>query len=92
VPSEVAADQDDVTGPGPARSDVDAGTDEPESRRVHVDAVAVPGVDDLGVTGDQPHPCRPGRCAQGLGDAPEVGQRRALLQDEGRREVERLRA
>ena len=67
---------------GALRTDVDALVDQSDPRGVDEDAVAAAGVDHLGVPGDQLHAGRQRGRADGLGDAGDVVERGALLEDE----------
>ena len=87
-----ARKQHDVARPrGVARQD--------DARRRHADAggrdedaVGLAALDHLGVAGDDRHAGCPRRRAHAVGDALEIGERKALLDDEARREIERLGA
>jgi hypothetical protein len=92
VHADVPADQHGVADRRAAGRDVDAVGDEPDAGGVDIDAVAAAAVHDLRVAGDEPNVRGPRRGAHGPGDAVEVGQRGALLQDERGRHEQRRRA
>ena len=82
-----AADDDHVAHRGAVRPDVDPVGHQPDAGGVHVHLITVSGVDDLGVSGDDPHPGDPGRVAHVLRDPADHRQLGALLQDEAARQV-----
>ena len=61
--------------------------EDPDSGGVDVAAVGLAALDDLGVAGDDLHPGRGRRVPHGLGDADQVGDAEALLEDEPGRQV-----
>ena len=92
VVADRAAQDHDVAGSRPVAGHVDAGRHDADAGGRDEHAVALALLDDLGVTGHH----RDLRVLRGGGhrfdDAPQIGEREALLEHEGRREVERRRA
>jgi len=86
VDGDGAAQEDDIAGAGPARRDLHTGGHRADPRGVDEDAVPLAPVDDLGVAGDDRHAHLAGRRAHRGGDAPEVLDRKSLLEDEARRQ------
>ena len=92
VVADRAGNQDAVAGPGDADRQRSALRHQADAGSGDEDLVALAPVHDLGVAGDQGH----ARLVAGLphrgDDALQVGQRQALLEDEGGREEQRLGA
>lgn len=87
VHADRAADDHDVAGDHPLRTEVDARRDQTDPGGVDEDAVAVTGVHDLGVAGRHLDARRARGCAQRVGHACDDRDLHAFLQDETAGEV-----
>src|SRR5581483_3117365 len=85
-------DDDFVTGLRAAGMNVYAGIDQPEAGGVDENFVALAAVHDLRITRHQADAGNLRCLSHGLNDAPEIGQRQALLKDERGRKIKRARA
>jgi hypothetical protein len=90
VHRDLAADQHHVAGAGARGRNLHAGGDDTDPGRIDEDAVALAAVHHLGVAGDDGDFGRGRRAAHRFHHAAQVGERKPLLQDEARGEVERL--
>jgi len=92
VVAERAREEHTIPRLHPIGADVDAGSQGPDARGVHVQAVGVAALDHLGVAGRDRDAC--GLCGPGhvTGDPAEIGDREALLDHEAGGKPERHRA
>jgi hypothetical protein len=77
-----AADQNRVSSAGPRRPEIDAIRDDADSGGVDVAAVAVAALDDFGIAGHDLDSGDASGRGHSLGDASQIGDREAFLENE----------
>ena len=92
VIGERAGEEHPVARPDALRAEVDAVGHRPDAGRRHVEPVGLAAFDDLRVAGDDRDSGCPGGGPHRGDDAPQVGNRKALLDHESGRQPERPRA
>ena len=87
-----AREQDRIAGPRTVARDLDPGRHDTDAGGVDEQAVGLAALDHLGVAGDDGDAGGARGFAHRAGNAIEIGERKALLDDEAGGEIERTRA